>query len=277
MKYFKIIASELLHVFGALWLIVEAVSFFMNEQAAEKVKSYWWLFLVVGIVISVIRLIPKRRFNFKLTGRDIIIELVIGDIFKEKGPVIVGSNTDFITSNDIISPNSVQGLFTSKYFTDRRVIDEQIKSQVGDGPHPIGTTVTIRASNKIAYFVAIAEMNDAGVAKSNLENIRLALGELWNYLSSKGEKDILNVPILGSGYSRVSSPREMLAKEIIKSFVASTIDHTFCDGLRLVIHKKDISKYNMDIENLIQFIEYTCKHSLIGIGSAESMIGTAEP
>ena len=276
MKYFRIIASELLHVFGALWIIVEAVSFFMNQQAAGKVKSYWWIFLIAGIVISVIRLIPRKRYHFKLEGRDIIIELVIGDIFKEQGPVIVGSNTDFITSSDIISHNSIQGLFTSKYFTDRRVIDQQIKSQVGDGSHPIGTTVTIRASNKIAYFVAIAEINDAGVAKSNIENIRLALGELWNHLSSKGEKDILNVPILGSGYSRVSSPREILAKEIIKSFVASTSDHTFCDGLRLVIHKKDISNYNMDVDNLIQFIEYTCKYSLAGIGSTESLIGTAE-
>jgi len=275
MQYFKIIASEFLHVFGALWLVVEATSFFISNEASMKVRSFWWLFLALGFLISASRLIPKRQFQFKLNNRDITIELVIGDIFKQKGPIIVGSNTAFVTSNEIIAPSSIQGLFSSKYFANVRAITDQIKSQVGEGTQPLGTTVAVRSSEKTGYFCAVAEVNDARVAKSNIENIRVSLAELWNYLSSNAEKEILNIPIIGSGFSRVSASREELAKEIIRSFIASTSDHTFCDGIRLVVHPHDIKKYNINIERLVKFIEYSCIYSIIppGLGGA---VGTAE-
>lgn len=52
MKHFKVLASHLLYVFGALWLIVEAISFFISSEASGKVKSFWWLFLLAGLVIA---------------------------------------------------------------------------------------------------------------------------------------------------------------------------------------------------------------------------------
>jgi Thoeris protein ThsA, Macro domain len=275
MKNFQIIISELLHVFGALYFLVEVTDYFGGNDTSLKIKSYWWLFLVLGLVISFIRLKPKKRFLFKLNDRDITIEFVIGDVFKQPGPIIVGSNTRFIASSDVISPSSIQGIFSKKYFSNPRTISDQIKSQIGDGLQPLGTTVAVRSSNKTGYFCAIADVNERGVAKSSFENIRVSLAELWNYLSSNAEKDVLNIPILGSGFSRVSASREELAKEIIRSFIASTSDHTFCDGIRLVVRKDDIKKYNINVEQLVEFIKYSCLYSIVPPASGV-LVGTAE-
>lgn len=275
MRFFKVAISEFLHVFGLLWLVIEATSFFVSSAAADKAKGFWWLFLLIGLFLCVYRLMPKKRFSYKLDGKDITIELVSGDIFKESGPIIVGSNTSFITSPEIISPNSIQGIFTSKYFSNHQAMLAQIQGQIEDSDSQFGKTVTVRANKRIGYFCALAEINEHGVAKSDLEKVRVSLGELWNYLGTNGEKAIINVPILGSGFSRVSATREDLFQEIVKSFIASTAEHTFCDGLRIVVHPSDIKKNNINLTELNKFLEYSCKYSLIesasqGSGSAES-------
>ena len=263
MEYLKIIASELLRVFGALWLLIEATSYFISSEASQKVKEFWWLFLIVGIVISILRLIPKRRFSFVVDDRDVTVELVVGDIFKEDGPVVIGSNTSFVTSPEIISPKSVQGLFCNKYFPSSiQPVNDQIKSQVQSFPCDFGTTVTVRGSSKVGYFCAIAEVNDSGVAKSNIENLRISLGGLWGYLSDHSEKDIINIPILGSGFSRIPIKREVLVREILLSFFAAISESTFCDGIRVVIHPADVKKYSIDIQELARFFEYSCKYSI---------------
>ncbi len=274
MKFLKIIGSELLHVFGALWLLVEATSYFGSIEASNKIKEFWWVFLLSGILISLYRLIPKRKFSFIVDNRDTTVELVVGDIFKQKGPIIVGSNTGFITDAGTISPSSIQGLFCEKYFPSIQPVKDQINAQIQNLPCEFGTTITIRGSSRVGYFCAIAEVNSSGVARSNIENLRISLGGLWNYLSDNAEKDIINIPILGSGFSRISAKREELVRELLLSFFAALSQSTFCDGIRIVIHPNDVKTYNIDICELARFFEYSCKYSLSepegnGIGVAE--------
>ncbi len=158
--------------------MVEATSFFSSEATANCIKSYWWIFPIVGILIVMVRLIPDRRFIYKLDNKDISIELVSGDIFKQKGPIIVESNTDFVTNTDIISESSIQGIFTRKYFSNHQAVKDIIKGQITEDRQDYGTTVTVRSNDRIGYFCAIADVNENGVAHSNIENIRVSLAKL---------------------------------------------------------------------------------------------------
>ncbi|ASG65770.1 hypothetical protein CEW91_06270 [Idiomarina piscisalsi] len=275
MEKIKTIISTILSVFGALWLVVQIIEYFVGKQSAEKMQSLWWAFLFVGITICICKLWPKKRFSYLVDGRDISVELVIGDIFKEKGPIIVGSNTALETSQEVISNTSVQGLFSSRYFSDIRAINDQIIAQQPSRPVEFGTTVTVRGNGRTAYFCAIAEMNSSGVAKSSMENLRTSLGVLWVYLSENGEKSVLNVPVLGSGFSRISEPREEIVQEIALSFLAAINDSSFCDGIRIVIHPKDVKKYGLKVDKITKFLEHHCQYvpkkpSIQNVGSAES-------
>lgn len=256
------ILGTLLSVFGALWLIVEVTSFFAEEENATRIQGYWYVFLTVGVAISVVRLWPKNRFCFLVYDRDVSVEITVGDIFKQDGPIVIGSNTRFETNPAYIAENSIQGKFVSQCCSDLKSVNQQIESQTSTLPVNFGTTVTVRGKSRIGYFCAVAEMNQSGIAGSTLENLRLALGGLWAYVSESAEKSIINVPILGSGYSRVSASREELVREIVLSFMAAIAEKTFCDGIRIVVHSKDLRKYNIEIEELAKFIEYNCRYAI---------------
>lgn len=275
MGIIKTIIPTLLSVFGALWLVVEMVDYFGGKKNAETVQSLWWAFLSLGILVCIIKLRPRKRFSYLVDGRDISIELVIDDIFKQQGPIIIGSNTSFETNPAIISNTSIQGLFSTRYFNDIRIIDDQIRLQQPHRPVDFGTTVSVRSNDRTAYFCAIAQMNGSGTARSNMENLRKSLGGLWAYLSENGQKCVLNIPVLGSGFSRITEPREEIIQEIVLSFLAAINDSSFCEGIRIVIHPKDVKKFGMKVEKITRFLQHHCEYapkipSTIKVGSAEA-------
>ena len=105
-----LLVRSLLEAFGSLWLVTEIVAFF-SDPASTKIRSYWWLFFLFGMALTVYRAWPKKRFSCKLDNRDVCLEIVIGDLFEQKGSLIIGSNTNFTTNPNEISPKSVQGIY----------------------------------------------------------------------------------------------------------------------------------------------------------------------
>src|SRR3989338_8564333 len=139
----EIIISEILRVFGALWLSVEISSFF-SEPISKTIKSFWWIFLIVGIVIISTRLWPRKKFTFPISDRDCRIEVVLGDIFKQEGSMIVGSNTIFEVDSNIISSESIQGQFCERYYKDTGALKNSIKNEYPNLPVEFGTTVRVK-------------------------------------------------------------------------------------------------------------------------------------
>ncbi len=250
-------------------------NYFVSPSVANAIRQSWWAFFLIFILIVTYRLWPKKRFRFLIDKRDIVLEVVVGDIFNEMGPIIVDSNTVFDTDPTKISPRSVQGAFTNRFCNDLSKVDGEISSQVCQRPVKFGTTVVVHGTNdKVAYFCAIAELNVSGVAKGTMEDLRLALGGLWNYLANNAEKTILNIPILGSGFSRIGAAREELIREIVLSFMAAVSEGAFCDGLRLVLFPNDIKRYKINVQEIVKFVEYNCKYAVgrsktIGSGTPE--------
>src|SRR5688500_1304022 len=74
----------LLSSFGSLWLIVEATSFF-SSTAGTMIRGHWWLFLVGGVIWAVIENLPRHVVCHRLAGRDITLEIRVGDILDQSG------------------------------------------------------------------------------------------------------------------------------------------------------------------------------------------------
>ena len=122
----------LLESFGSLWLLVEISTYFLGDSSTVviKIKSLWYLFLIIGVVLSIIKSVPKFRFGSKLSNRDIYIEIVVGDLFNQEGALIIGTNTTFDThvSRELISPRSIQGQFTQRYYGDETQLNNELSS-----------------------------------------------------------------------------------------------------------------------------------------------------
>ena len=269
-----------LQILGILWTLVEATAFFFSEETwASNIKSFWWIFLLVGMGIGMFRGRPKLSLIDRIPELDVDIEVRVGNVFSTNGTVIIGSNTTFDTTleDDTISEKSLQGQFTKKYCRSISDLDNQITSSLNsispnnirtatgnDKPYgkleeyKFGTVATIEGNGKKAYFVAIAKLNQYRVAKANREEFLDSLPRIWSQIRNRGGFESLSCPILGSGFSRLNMSREELIREIIKSFVVATVESKFCEKLTISISFNDFLKGRVDLHRLERFIEHEC-------------------
>ena len=246
----KMFSTSFLACVGVIWLVIE-VSDFFDATLLNSINL--WHLLAISFVYASIKTRPKRTYSCRLNGRDTVVELYIGDFFDEKNSaLIISSNTSFDTSmdEDLISDKSIQGQFTARYYKgaianlnhelDRALIGiSPIKSDTMKSGkskvYSMGTIAGVRISNRQVYFVALASMSSDGRAFTKKEDVLSAISELWNYIMEKGGLDVLVIPIVGTGYSRLPDNRDIMVKEIIKSFVAACSSKRFTEKLRIVI------------------------------------------
>lgn len=268
-------ATAVLSSFGALWLLVEITAFFFQSTTVpDWLRDHWWLFAIGGGAIAAAKCWPKLSVVHKLNGRDVTVEIAVGDIFSFPGALIVGSNTTFDTrvSPRLIAENSVQGAFTKRYFSDETQLDTELVAELDgigaeslQGPrqgkelrYPIGTTIRLNPKGRTAYFVAIADINEHGVAETSFEKLQDSLAALWVYVGSRGLKEDLVMPALGTGFSRLTQTRQEVVREIVKSFVAACSERVFADRLTIVLSPKDMTKYHMSLDELGAFLRHVC-------------------
>lgn len=271
-----LILSRFLEVFGILWLITEISSYYFSTTN-NFLKPYWYLFLIFGLVWGIYNSWPKLKISHCLINRDVQIEISISDIFKQRGSFIIGSNTTFETSTEIISPESIQGQFTKYYYDKIEHLDKDISDELKDdnysvlqddrkgkvNDYPIGTVVKIKPKNQTAYFLAIAKLNNYGNASGNFESLKIALSNLWEFIGNRGDLDTLIIPILGSGFTRLQNKRDEIIREIIQSFIAANSEKKFTNKLIIVISPKDYSEseYKLDLLKLDKYLEHLCEYT----------------
>ena len=207
--------NAVLGALGTLWLLVEITAFFFHSTTApDWLRDHWWLFAFGGGAIAAARCRPKTYVYSNLNGRDVSVEIAVGDVFSFPGALVVGSNTTFDTqvSPNLIAATSVQGTFTRKYYSNEDQLDTElaaglngVQSEPLQGQrqgkslrYPIGTTVRLNPKGRTAYLVAIADINEHGVAEGSIEKLRVSLAELWVHVGSRGLKEALVMPVLGN-------------------------------------------------------------------------------
>ena len=289
-------ASAILSAFGALWLLVELARFFFpstvifgNKALPDALRDSWPTFFTIGLCLAIWSCKPRLRVSHKVKGRDTLVEIAVGDIFSFTGAVIVGANTTFDTRiPDVISPSSVQGLFTRHYYHSEGQFEAEMSrslegipfealpgERVGNAKkYAMGTCVTVHAKERIGYLLAIADINEHGNASGTFEDLKVSLAKLWEHIGTRGSKEALLIPILGTGFSRLTRSREEIVHEIIKSFLAACSERTFTDKLTIVIMPKDMLNYGISLEELGSFLKHECNYTILS-GGHRPAVGTA--
>ena len=286
------IGSHVLHAFGVLWLAVQVVSYFLPKFIPIVLES-WWMFLGVGGLIGICRGWPKLVVRSTIEGTDAIVEIRVGDLFEQEGAVVVAAPTSFDTSieDNTIDVKSVQGQYTKRFCDSLENLDRQIEASLNgvgfelrdhvDKPYgsqrrySVGTVAPVVFKGKRAYFVAIATLNSHRNAFATRNELLDALPALWENIRLRGGMDPINVPIIGSGFSRLNATREELIREIVKSFVAATHAGRFCERLRIVISAADFRESRIDLEVLGRFLEHECTYGNVQAASGSATVGTA--
>ena len=269
----------LLASYGGIWLLTEALSFFSKDaELFLSTKGVW--FLAIGLLIAFFFGRPKTVFSYQLKNRDITIETRISDAFEVPGALVVPTNTTFDTDLDgkIPKAHSIQGGFTRLYYdSEVHHLDLDIEAALAKEDYhyeeppekkkgkkrryPIGTVIQVKKGGRLFYLVANTHINNDGVANTTIENLRDSLAELWYYISEKGPKGDIVIPLLGTGKGRLSDKREDIFLEIIRSFIALCSSGTYCDKLVVAIYPPDVTNHKIDLNYLQEFLAYSCKYA----------------
>ncbi len=249
--------QAVLSIFGAIWLIVETLDFFDIYTRAEYSQYAFFIFFCMSLAIAIISRRPIQSAQVPILHKGICVEVRIADLFNTTGAVVISTNTTF--ESDVaggkISPNSLQGQFTARYFTgnQHKLIDEISRSlqlHYGAAPYPMGTTIPITTHGKTFYLTSMSKLNAQGNASSSIRDIEEALSGLWEYVRKAGELQELAVPLMGTGRGRLTVPRSRVAELIAESFVNASADGKISDRLIIVIHPQDAQKFSVNLYEL---------------------------
>ena len=228
---------------GSFYSILKFADYFHLAQQSD-VQKFFWIFVFLGACGAIWICRPKLAVSCNLRDRDVVIEVAVGDIFSFPGAIVVGTNSTFDTriSTELIAATSIQGQFTRRYYEDHAPLDAELSAGLSASPYealsgqrigkkkryPLGTAVRLHPKSRTGYFVAITHINDHGVAEGTFEDLKDALGQLWVFIGQRGSKEALVLPVLGSGFARLTQSRPVIVQEIIKSFIAACSERTFC-------------------------------------------------
>jgi Domain of unknown function (DUF6430) len=254
---------------GFQYALMDMADFF-KFYTKDQYSHYAVLVMVALAVFWVVATRrPITRFSYKLPGKDLTVEVRIGDLFDGNNDVIVSTNTTFDTdmASGLIDTDSIQGQVATQFFNaNTEEIDRQIDlglaavqgtaRQDAKGKkveYPIGTVVKVKSHNRTFYFVAMSRLNDAGNSGSSPRDTEDALEATWTFVRTNGDLRNLSVPIMGTGRGRIGVPRKKMVERIAQSFVDATSDNIFSNQLSIVIRPQDAEKYAV---NLYQIRDY---------------------
>jgi hypothetical protein len=282
--------TAFLSSFGFLWVAVQITTFVVNDpKYPNLIRGLWPLFGLAGVAYAAYKCRPHLSVSHKLNGRDVTIELVIGDVFALPGALVVGTNTTFDThiSRELISERSVQGTFTKRYYGDAEQLDREISSCLTNVPaeklpqnrlgkaqrYPMGTCVRLNPKDRTVYFVAIADINEHGVAHVTFDDLKECLAKLWVFIDQRGLKEHLVMPVLGTGFGRLNQTREKIIHEIVASFVAACAERAFADHVTIVLTPSDVTDWHISLDELGSYLCHVCRYASVS-SADQRAIGT---
>ncbi len=256
-------------VVGILYLCVDLADAF-NIYKKDQHSYYGLIFLVVLALLYVLSTRrPLSRVSYKIPQKDFAVEVMIGDLFKIPGEVIISTSSTFDTdmSSGLIAVTSLQGQLATNYFNGQTTeIDRQIEMSLSGEQftinerrpgktkeYSIGTVARVSAHSKNFYLVAMSHMDENRNASSDLKIIDEALEKLWVNLASKAEVGDIVMPLMGTGRGRVAYPRKKMIERIAQSFADACNQRAFSNKLIIVVRPEDASKFSL---NLFQVRDY---------------------
>jgi hypothetical protein len=259
--------ARFFEVLGALFVAVQIVDFFkLYPNAIHQPAALYGMFAIAAVAGIAARF-PVRRVRYRIPGKDYFVDVSIGDILDAPNGIVISTNSTFDTNvtTKLISPESLQGQFTTRYFQgDTTELDRQIAKSLNGLPHDaaespgkrrkyaLGTVAKVSADGKFFYLLAMADLNEKGNARTEERSFDAILNGLWAALREQGELGEIYVPIIGSGRGRIQIPRQKLIERIAQSFVYASQEGKIANRLVIVVTDQDAKTYL----NLFQVRDY---------------------
>ncbi|MDZ4178943.1 MAG: DUF6430 domain-containing protein [Coriobacteriia bacterium] len=249
--------SRYLVVLGAISLVVELTALFVDavgKLGALGLAGVQALTLVVTMAVFW----PRRRVSVVLGGSHTRVSVVVSDILKATGSIVVGSNDAFDTElGEVVRPESLQGqVLVGAFNGDQAALDVAIEVSLRDVPghvdaaksfgkglrYPIGTVAVVRQGEQRFFLLAFCTMLEQKRVSTNVFELWESLRACWTAVRDSGQHSELHVPVLGTKFGRTGLPWNLAIQMIVMSFVLSLQEGQTAPSLTVHIHPDDVDK-----------------------------------
>ncbi|MBR5227339.1 MAG: hypothetical protein IKV94_01710 [Clostridia bacterium] len=245
-------------------IFATVAGFVLSILGTPKEFNIWFLIatLIVFILIYIIIFFYYRFWctTVKLKIGKVDLTVKVGDMFNQDGMKVIPMNEYFDTQVDdiIISQTSLNGLYVNKYsgFNNVAKLNEEISKRLKEYPfeknnerkngkqkkYPIGTTIVI---DKF-ILTALTKFNEINEAHLSMQEYLNFLNNFWNEINRVHNGRVINVPIMGTGISRINpvlTEQEYL-EQIILSLKTSTLI-TSKSKINIIVYDGDKSKISL--------------------------------
>ncbi|MBN1585716.1 hypothetical protein JW899_05130 [Candidatus Uhrbacteria bacterium] len=272
-KRLSLISHSSLAAIGVIWLIINVGNYLSHDWIDKNINTNLTVIILVFvfIVVLIVRR-PPSTFRSKIDGKDVWIEIKVGNAHKNKGALVVPINNEFDPSqggNIIKAKNpSILNELICRYYSsqvEHLITDINQKKDLlrgDDGKYPIGSMVEIEQKNKKFYLLANSYKNLQNRSTSDNNDFLSSLGGLWESLSNDAEKDdVITIPLINTGHGRATNlTRKTSVHYIIRTFIFAVQQKTVCDKLIISIYPDDVTKGNIDLDELGEYLKYACKY-----------------
>ena len=190
------------------------------------------------------------------------ITIQFGNLFDQDGVKAIAVNNffDSIVDDDLVSRRSLHGEVIERYWRGNSVQwQKDIYDDLGDRKcekiarakgnsrrYPIGTTARATARGEEFLFVALGETNpDNNVANATAATLISSVRELLVRAREVGANRPLNLPLMGSGLSRVGGTNAVLVNLILTAIFEETKSNKVTDSIVLVLPVDERSEIDL--------------------------------
>jgi Domain of unknown function (DUF6430) len=220
------------------------------------------------------RVYPRFTLRHRMTSADVIVSIVVGDLFAQGTHIAVGFSDTFDTAvggDRVINSSSLQGqLLRRIYGDDQRRLDRELSAALSgvkpvkkearaSKPHgkltryPMGTVAVLGHPRRHIFAIAYGRMGNDMIVRAPVEDLWCCFSQLWEAVYRKGQLGPVSVPLMGSGLARVNSlDHENLLRLIVLSFAAHSRMERVCHELRIIIRPEDVTR--VDLIRLREFL-----------------------
>lgn len=246
----------------AEWNIFSIISTIVGfVLAIINVPNNWNIGILVGFIILfiIIYIVIFCYYKFwcnhiELRIGKVDLNIKIGNIFNENGIKVIPVNEYFDTQVDdvIISQNTLHGMYIKEYlkYNDIDSLNSKIETSLLNYKYeednnrltgkkkryPIGTTININDY----ILTALTKFDKENKAYLSMQEYLKFLNDFWNEINRIHNGRVINVPIIGTGISRINpilSQQEYL-EQIIWSLKTSSLI-TSKSKINIIIYSGD--------------------------------------
>jgi hypothetical protein len=262
----RILAANSLVAFGAISAGIQFLAALYRSFPPYPGVTFA-LSVAICVAWGFARSYPRFSLRHRMTGKNIVLSVIIGDLFDQETHIAVGFSDTFdtsVTGNRIIHSSSVQGqLLLRVYRNDRRRLDKELSAALrpvrpvkGESRadkaggklrrYPVGTVAVLGEPQRRIFAVAYGRMGNDLIVRSPVDELWYCFSQLWEAVYRKGHQQPVSVPLMGTGLARINSlDHEGLLRVILLSFAAYSRVRVACRELRVVIRPEDVAHVNL--------------------------------